>query len=455
MTFDPETLKATLPGALDSVLQRLKAAGHEVYLVGGCVRDLIRGVVPGDYDIVTSALPAEVISLFSHTIPVGVNFGVVLVIEGDRKYEVATFRSEEGYQDGRRPERITAATAREDVKRRDFTVNGLLLDPETGVLFDYVEGLGDIERHILRTIGDPQTRFAEDHLRMLRAVRFAAGLDYEIAAATFTAIQDNSSKIKRISAERIREELTKIITRTGARRGMELLARTGLLEEILPEIQALIGVEQPPRFHPEGDVWEHTLVLLSLLPSGAVDHRLAWGALLHDVGKAVTRSEDEKGVHFYGHVQRGVEIARKVMERLRFSTADLETVLALINCHMLFMNVREMRPNRLKRFLRMPDFSLHLELHRLDCLGSHGMLDNYDFCREKLAEIPEEELRPPRLITGHDLIEMGFRPGPLFTSILREVEDAQLNGLISSPAEARLLVANRWGREALTDPVIN
>lgn len=437
-----------LPESARLVLDRLKSAGHEAYLVGGCVRDLIRGVPPGDYDIVTSATPEAVQALFSHTIPVGMSFGVVLVIEGGKKYEVAAFRREDGYVDGRRPTRVGPASAEEDVRRRDFTINGLLLDHETGRLLDYVGGLADIERRLVRTIGDPRQRFAEDHLRLLRAVRFAASLGYQIEPETLTAIKAQADSIHRISAERIREELTKIITRPGARRGLELLAETGLLGEILPEVAVLGGVEQPLQFHPEGDVWEHTLLMLSLLPAeAAADPRLAWGVILHDVGKAVTRTVDDKGVHFYGHVQRGEEIARQVMERLRFSNEDLETVLALTHCHMLFMNVREMRPSRLKRFLRLPDFPLHLELHRLDCLGSHGLLDNYEFCRIKLIEIPAEELRPPRLITGHDLIDMGFKPGPLFAGILRDVEDAQLNGLIFSADDARRLVQERFGAE--------
>lgn len=439
---------SSLPESARLVLDRLKSAGHEAYLVGGCVRDLIRGVPPGDYDIVTSATPESVQTLFPRTIPVGMSFGVMLVIEGGKKYEVAAFRSEDGYVDGRRPTRVSPASAEEDVRRRDFTINGLLLDHETGRLLDYVGGLADIERRLVCTIGDPQQRFAEDHLRLLRAVRFAASLGYQIEPETHTAIKAQAGTIRWISAERIREELTKIITRSGARRGMELLAEAGLLKEILPEVAALVGVEQPAQFHPEGDVWEHTLLMLDLLPAeAATDARLAWGVILHDVGKAVTRTVDERGIHFYGHVQRGEEIARQVMERLRFSNEDLETVLALIHCHMLFMNVREMRPSRLKRFLRLPDFQLHLELHRLDCLGSHGLLDNYEFCRAKLIEIPAEELCPPRLITGHDLIDMGFKPGRLFAGILQDVEDAQLNGLIFSADDARRLVQERFVAE--------
>jgi len=284
---------------------------------------------------------------------------------------------------------------------------------------------------------------------MLRAIRFAANLGFEIEPRTLAAIRENAKAIRRISAERIRDELTRMMTRGGARRGMELLAGTGLLAEILPEINAMRGVDQPERFHPEGDVWEHTLRMLDLMPAGRgkeADPRLAWGALLHDVGKPQTRSEDSAGIHFYGHSRKGEEIAGAVMGRLRFSRADTETVVSLISRHMLFMNVREMRPNRLKRFLRMPDFDLHLELHRLDCLASHGGLESYDFCREQLAGLTEEKLRPPRLLNGHDLMDMGFEPGPLFNEIMRAVEDAQLDGDISTAAEARRFVLKKWGK---------
>ena len=427
-----------------AIVRRLREAGHDAFWVGGCVRDLVRGVAPKDFDIVTSARPEEVQALFPRTAPVGARFGVVIVIENSRPYEVATFRTESDYDDGRHPSRVAFATAEEDVRRRDFTVNGLLMDPETGRIIDYVEGRRDIERRLIRTIGDPDERFAEDRLRMLRAVRFAAALDYAIDAETFDAIKKQASAIRGISAERIREELSRVLTSGGARRGMELLAETGLLVELLPEVAALKGVEQPPAFHPEGDVWEHTLRAIALLPDGA-DVRLAWGALLHDVGKAETRSEDAAGIHFYGHTRRGEEIAAGILARLRFSGEERSTVLALIGQHMLFMNVREMRPNRLKRFLRIPDFTLHLELHRLDCLASHGYLDNYDFCREKLTEYSAEVLRPPRLLTGDDLIGMGYTPGPVFKEILHAVEDAQLGGEIATPEEARSLIRRRWG----------
>ncbi len=426
------------------VVRRLRETGHEAFLVGGCVRDLIRGVTPIDFDIVTSAFPEEVRSLFPRTIPVGARFGVIIVSERDARYEVATFRTEADYDDGRRPSRVAFATAEEDVRRRDFTVNGLLMDPETGRIIDHVEGRRDIERRLIRTIGDPEERFAEDHLRMLRAVRFAATLDFAIEEATFAAVRRQAAAIGRISAERIRDELGKILASGRARRGMELLAESGLLAEILPEVAALRGVGQPPVFHPEGDVWEHTLRMLRFLPAGA-DLRLAWGTLLHDIGKAETRFEDAAGVHFYGHDRRGEEIAAAILYRFRFSREETETVCTLVRDHMLFMNVREMRPNRLKRFLRMADFPLHLELHRLDCLGSHSFLDNYEFCRDQLKVYSEEELRPPPLLNGEDLIGMGYRPGPLFKEILGAIEDAQLGGEIATPGEARALVLKRWG----------
>ncbi|MHB8092254.1 MAG: CCA tRNA nucleotidyltransferase [Syntrophales bacterium] len=433
--------------AAADIVRRLKDAGHEAYFVGGCVRDFIRGKNPGDYDIATSARPEDVRKIFSRTIPVGENFGIILVVEKDRTYEVATFRTEEGYDDGRRPSRVSFATVQEDVLRRDFTINGLLMNPQTGEIIDYVNGRHDIERQLVSTIGAPERRFAEDRLRMLRAIRFAANLNFQIDSDTFSAISSNAAAIKCISAERISAELTAILVGGGARRGMELLSDSGLLKEILPEVQALRGVLQPPVFHPEGDVWEHTLRMLALLPrpDGKADLRLAWGVLLHDVGKAVTRFEDERGVHFYGHDERGVGAARGMLARLRFSNQDGETILALVREHMMFMNVTKMRMARLKRFLRMPDFDLHLELHRLDCLGSHGMLGYYEFCLQKMQEYPVEELRPAPLLTGKDLITMGFIPGPAFKEMLLAVEEAQLAGEIVDAGEAQEFVRERWG----------
>jgi len=389
--------------------------------------------------------------LFPRTVAIGAKFGVVAVITDNHSFEVATFRSDDVYEDGRHPSRIHYSTAREDVFRRDFTINGLLMDPDTGAIIDYVNGRLDIDNKIVRTIGNPGKRFREDYLRLLRAVRFAANLHFDLEPATQDAVKREASNIRHISVERIREELNKILTRGGARRGFELMMQTDILQNILPEICRLKGVEQPPRFHPEGDVWQHTLKMLELLPADGEREKnicLAWGTLLHDVGKALTRSEDEKGVHFYGHVQQGEIIADTIMQRLKFSRMQRETVVNLIRQHMVFMNVRKMRPGRLKRFLRMPDFDLHLELHRLDCLASHGMLDNYEFCREQLQILALDDLHPPRLLTGNDLIAMGFTPGKIIKDILLAVEEEQLEGRIQSVEQAINYVRNRWNIES-------
>ncbi len=435
----------------EEIVARLKTSGYEAYFVGGCVRDMILGNTSSDYDIVTSALPDEVISLFPNTITIGAKFGVVAVIVEHHPYEVATFRSDDTYEDGRHPSSVRFSSAKEDVFRRDFTVNGLLIDPATGNIFDYVEGRADIEKKIIRTIGDADSRFNEDYLRMLRAIRFAANLGFAIEPETKKAIERHAPKINQISAERVREELNKILTRGGARIGFELMSETGILKEVLPEVDKLKGVEQPPRFHPEGDVWQHTLIMLEGLPQSEESDKnicLAWAALLHDVGKALTRTEDEKGVHFYGHVQKGEEIADNIMQRLKFSRAHRETVLALILQHMIFMNIQKMRPGRLKRFLRMPDFELHLQLHRLDCVASHGMLDNYEFCRDQLRQMDNEDLHPPRLLNGNDLIVLGFLPGKIMGEILLALEEEQLEGRILTPEEARNFVLANWKVES-------
>lgn len=440
-----------MPSALRNtaakIVERIRLSGHEAFFVGGCVRDIVRGVEPADYDIVTSARPEQIREIFPRTVPLGIRFGIVLVVEEGHNFEVATYRADDAYIDGRRPSRIRYATAEEDVRRRDFTVNSLLMDPQTGRITDLTGGLRDIDERVIRTIGNPLHRFAEDHLRMLRAVRLAANLGFTIEQSTMEAIREKRACIALISAERVREELSRLLTGGKAGRGMELLDESGLLAVILPEVSAVKGIEQPARYHPEGDVWEHTLRMLTLLPlgEGGADLRLAWAVLLHDVGKAVTRSEDPAGVHFYGHVQKGAEIAGRIMDRLRFSRSDRDTVLELISSHMRFMHVRDMRPGTLKRFLRMPGFDLHLELHRLDCLGSHGMLDNHEFCLGKLNEIPAEKLHPARLLTGDDLIAMGFSPGPGMGRILKMVEEAQLNGEITTAEEARKLVLRLEG----------
>ncbi len=431
----------------EGIIGRLRQSGFEAYFVGGCVRDFIRGVVPGDYDIVTSAKTDEVMALFEKTVPVGAKFGVVMVIADGHPFEVATFRSDDVYEDGRRPLRVHFASAKEDVLRRDFTVNGLLMDPVTGDIIDYVGGRDDIHNRILRTIGDPVLRFNEDYLRMLRAVRFAANLDFALDEAAKAAIAANASRITVISAERILEELGKILTRGGARRGLELLSETGLLKMILPEVDKMRGVEQPPRFHPEGDVWQHSLIMLDILSKETAPQTnpmLAWAALLHDVGKPLTRTQDDKGVHFYGHTQIGESIALDILNRLRFSRAQRETILNLIHQHMVFMNVQKMRPARLKRFLRMPDFDLHLKLHRLDCLASHGMLDHYTFCVDQLQNMEIGELNPPSLLTGDDLVAMGYVQGKMIGQILRALEEEQLEGRLDSRDEAIRFVREHW-----------
>lgn len=420
------------------IAAKLRDAGHQAWLVGGCVRDRLLGRTPKDYDIATDAPPAAVVNLFPGALLAGAQFGVVLV----NGIEVATFRSDHAYSDGRRPERVHFETdPREDVRRRDFTINALLMNPFTEEILDFVSGRADLEAGLIRAIGDPERRFEEDHLRMLRAVRFAARFGFQIEPATMAAIRKHHARIQIIAAERVREELVRILTEGNARLGFELLDESGLLADILPEIAVMKGVQQPPQFHPEGDVWTHTLLMLEELhePSPA----LALGVLLHDVGKPVTFRVADR-IRFDGHVEAGVEIAKRILGRLRFSTDDTEQVLALIANHMRFKDAPAMRESTLKRFLRLPRFPEHLELHRLDCLSSHRNLENYEFLREKLAASPPEALKPPRLLTGDDLLRAGYVPGPLFSKMLEAVEDAQLEGVIGTKEEALALVRDRF-----------
>jgi poly(A) polymerase len=358
----------------------------------------------------------------------------VLVRDAGAQVEVATFRSDQEYADGRRPTCVQfESDPRADVLRRDFTINGLMLDPDSGEVLDYVSGRADLERRVVRAIGDPEERFREDHLRLLRAVRFAARLGFTIAPATFEAIRRLHGLIVRVSAERVRDELVRILTEGGARYGFELLYASGMLADMLPEIAIMKGVAQPPEYHPEGDVWVHTLLLLEKLNHPTPT--LALGALLHDVGKPPTFRVAER-IRFDGHVEKGVELAHGILARLRFSHDDTEQVEALVANHMKFKDVDRMKESTLKRFLRLPKFEEHLELHRLDCLASHGNLDNYELVKHKLAELPAEQLKPVRLIDGHDLIEAGYTPGPLFSEILTAVEDAQLEGRLATKEEA-------------------
>jgi putative nucleotidyltransferase with HDIG domain len=370
---------------------------------------------------------------------VGAHFGVVLVHEQGFQVEVATFRSDLDYHDGRHPDGVHFETdPRQDALRRDFTINALLLDPLSGdavggEVLDFVNGRADLDAKLIRAIGDPERRFREDHLRLLRAVRFAARLGFEIEPETFAAIQRLAPLIRNVSAERVRDEIARILTEGGARRGFELLDSTGLLREVLPEVAALKGVAQPPEFHPEGDVWTHTLIMLVGLRGPSIT--LALGVLLHDVGKPATFRIAER-IRFDGHVEKGIEIARSLLTRLRFPNQVIEGVEALIANHMKFMEVPRMRESTLKRFMRQPDFEEHMELHRLDCLSSHGGLENYDFVRRKQQEVPPEQLKPAPLLTGRELIAAGYKPGPMFGIVLSEIEDAQLEGKISTAEEA-------------------
>jgi tRNA nucleotidyltransferase/poly(A) polymerase len=419
----------------------LHSNGYQAWLVGGCVRDLVLGREPKDYDIATDAVPGQVIELFPGAVLVGAQFGVVLV-DG---VEVATFRSDHAYNDGRHPERVVfEKDVKQDVLRRDFTINGLLLPCGTGVLtcvsqvVDHVGGLDDLEKGVIRAIGDPERRFQEDHLRMLRAVRFAARFGFEIEPATMAAIQKLRANIGQISGERMRDEIVRILTEGHPRRGFELLDESGLLSEIMPEVAALKGVQQPPEFHPEGDVWVHTMIMLDNLPERP-PATLALGVLLHDVGKPPTFRIADR-IRFDGHVEAGREIGRDILRRLRFSNDEMEQVIALIGNHMRFAAVTRMRESTVKRFLRLPKFEEHLELHRLDCVSSHGGLENYDFMRRKIEELPPEQLRPRRLLTGADLIAAGYRPGPEFSKMLEAAEDAQLEGRVRTREEALEMV---------------
>jgi poly(A) polymerase len=432
----------------NSICDTLIREGHQAFLVGGCVRDLLLGREPEDYDVSTDATPERVISLFPDAVAVGAQFGVIIVPLDGHKVEVATFRSDIGSADGRHPERVVfSSNPEQDVQRRDFTINGLLMRHDSGEILDFVGGQADLRAGIIRAIGEPARRFAEDKLRMLRAVRFSARFGFPIEPETFAAIRLHAHEIGQVSGERIREELTKLLTEGGACRGMELLNETGLLQQILPEVAAMQGVEQPPQYHPEGDVWTHTLLMLEGLPAGS-SATLAWGALLHDVGKPPTfRPVSETGdrIRFNGHVDVGVRMAEAILERLRFSNQDREQIVALIANHMRFKDVSRMRASTLKRFIRLPRFDEHLALHRLDCLSSHRHLDAYNFVRRTLEETPSEEMRPIRLLTGNDLQRLGYQPGPLFSKILRSLEDAQLEGTVRSREEAIAFVAQHYG----------
>jgi poly(A) polymerase len=431
----------------NSVCNTLQGHGHRAFLVGGCVRDILLLRDPADYDVATNATPQEVLQLFPHALDVGAQFGVVLVRQDSFKVEVATFRSDVGYSDGRHPDEVVySETPEEDVQRRDFTINGLLMRHDTGEVLDFVGGRADLATGLIRAVGEPSRRFAEDKLRMLRAVRFAARFGYTIEPATFAAIHQHAKEIHVVSADRVREELTKLLTEGAARRGFEFLDELGLLAEVLPEITAMRGVPQPPQFHPEGDVWIHTLLMLDGLPAGA-SPTLAWGVLLHDIGKPPTfRPPSETGdrIRFDGHVDVGVRMADDLCRRLRFSNDDTDQIKALVANHMKFKDVSQMRRSTLKRFVRLPQFDEHLELHRLDCQSSHGKLDAYDAIRAFLAETPPTQVHPPRLLSGDDLKNLGYTPGPEFQKILATLEDAQLEEAVQTRDQALEFVRRHY-----------
>ena len=439
------------------IVRVLRDQGYSAYLVGGCVRDLLLGREPADYDVATSATPDEVMRIFPQTFAVGAQFGVVLVPvrrdaeNGAREnyaIEVATYRSDGVYSDSRHPDEVQfSSDPRLDVQRRDFTINGLLLDPISQEVLDYVGGQADLQRRIIRAIGEPRRRFAEDKLRMLRAVRFAARFEYEIEQQTFTAIRELAPEIHRVSHERIRDEILKMLTEGHARRAFELLDQAGLLEQVLPEVKKMQGVEQPPQYHPEGDVWVHTLMLLEGLPAG-VSKTLALGVLLHDVGKPPTFRIAPDRIRFDQHAEVGTAMAAEICRRFHMSNDETQQVCSLVANHMRFADVTRMKQSTLKRFFRLPRFEEHLELHRLDCLSSHRDLSLYDFAREKYYALPEKEIRPEPLITGEDLIAAGYKPGPKFRELLTAVEDAQLEGAIRSKEEALGLVKSKMEQDS-------
>ncbi|MGH9603954.1 MAG: CCA tRNA nucleotidyltransferase [Terriglobales bacterium] len=474
--------------AATSVVRTLRDAGHQAYLVGGCVRDIVLGREPADFDVATDATPDEVMRLFPETYAVGAKFGVVLVPVGVARppsaghpsarppseghdfsraekaireegalapeatptqvIEVATFRSDGLYTNGRHPDQVTyTGDAREDVQRRDFTINGLLLDPlNNDEVLDYVGGRADLNAGIIRAIGEPVRRFAEDKLRMLRAVRFATRFGYTIEPATLAAIREHAHEVEQVSRERVRDEVVKMLTEGHARRAFELLDESGLLKEVLPEVAAMKGVEQPPQFHPEGDVWVHTLLLLAGLRE-AGSPTLAMGALLHDVGKPPTFRRAPDRIRFDGHAEVGAKMAEEICQRFRFSNDETEQISALVANHLRFIDAPRMKQSTLKRFLRLHKFGEHMELHRLDCLASHGGLDLYEFVRQKIEQTPPEQIRPRPLLTGDDLIAAGYAPGPRFKEILAALEDAQLEGTLADQAAAMEFVKVRYPRD--------
>jgi poly(A) polymerase len=426
------------------IVARLQSAGFAAFWVGGCVRDFLLGREPQDFDIATDARPEQVEKLFRKTIPVGKKFGVIIVVEVGQQFQVATFRAEADYQDGRRPEKIIFANAGADALRRDFTVNGLFYDPLTKKIHDWVGGGKDLRAKIIRTIGTPAERFGEDHLRLLRAVRFAAQLNFEIEPKTFAAIQSLAPKIKLISAERVRDELLKLFRPTHAARGLVLLRDSGLLEHILPELAVTVDCEQSPDFHPEGTVFEHIKLMLEELTPDS-NELLPWTILLHDIAKPVTAERDVATgkIHFYGHEKVGADMAEKILQRLRFPKKQMEEIVACVRQHMQFKDVKQMRKSTLRRLLFRETFPLELELHKLDCLGSHGGLEHYHFLLEQAEELKRQPTIRPPLLAGKDLIKLGMKPGPALGGLLHEIREKQLADELKTPRQAKAWVKKK------------
>src|SRR5437762_300061 len=430
--------------AAREVTARLREQGHVAYFAGGCVRDMVRGLTPKDYDIVTDARPEAVQALFPRTFAVGAHFGVIVVLENSFQFEVATFRSDDAYIDGRHPSAVHFSSPEEDAKRRDFTINGMFYDPVAEEVIDLVGGQADITAKLVRAIGEPAKRFAEDRLRMLRAVRFATALDYQIDNQTWEALVANAPSINQISAERIRDELVRIFLSPNRVRGWDLLDSSGLMRAILPELGAMKGVLQPEQFHPEGDVFVHTRLMLQLLPEKA-SVPLVFAVLFHDVAKPVTARVDETGrIRFNEHDRIGAQMTEAIMRRLRFSGAEIEATVEMVRQHMVFKDTPKMRVAKLKRFMARPTFNEELELHRVDCESSHRMMDNYEFLLRKREEFANERIIPPPLLRGDDLIALGFKPGPKFREILEAVETRQLEGRLRTADEAFEWVKKRY-----------
>jgi len=422
--------------AARKVIACLRENGHIAYFAGGCVRDMVRGLTPKDYDIVTDARPEAVQTLFERTFAVGAHFGVIVVLENSFQFEVATFRSDDAYIDGRHPSAVHFSSPEEDAQRRDFTINGMFYDPVAEQVIDLVGGQADITAKWVRAIGEPAKRFAEDRLRMLRAVRFATALDYQIDNQTWEALVANAPSINQISAERIRDELVRIFLSPNRVRGWDLLDSSGLMRAILPELEAMKGVLQPEQFHPEGDVFVHTRLMLQLLPK-QVSVPLVFAVLFHDVAKPVTATVDKTGrIRFNEHDRIGAQMTEAIMRRLRFSGAEIEATVEMVRQHMVFKDAPNMRVAKLKRFMARPTFEEELELHRVDCESSHRMLDNYEFLLRKREEFANEPIIPPPLVRGDDLIAMGLKPGPRFGEILEAVETRQLEGTLRTRDEA-------------------